>query len=353
MSAVREPLSREEFITAVDRRGTPERPARVPVVLAQWWGTGLRERYGTRLDELSSRYPEDALVAWHTPPGDDVSTTGNPAYRWGYRDYTDAERHSIGRNAVLLPDWSELDRLLADWPDPDEPGTFDAAAALLVPGDRRYRLGGFWRLFHERFWAIRGMENLMYDYADHPEELRVLGDRLLDFHRRILDRYAALGFDGILVSDDLGHQRGPMMSPATFADLYLPLYTAFIGHAHRHGMHVFLHSCGDNTRLMDYLVEAGVDVFHPVQKGCMDMEGTAREYGGRISFLVGMDVQHILPEGTPDEVRAEVRRLKAVFGRPEGGLLIAAGNGILPDTPVENIEAFLSEAAGTGGTTGP
>lgn len=345
MAFVREPLSREEFIVAVERRGSVDRPARVPVIMAQWWGVGTREKYGACLDRLAATYPEDALVAWHIAPGEDLSTTANPAYRWGYRDYTGAVRHSIGRSAVLLPDWGELDRLLADFPDPDEPGVFDAVATRLTPEDNRYRLGGFWRLFHERFWSIRGMENLMYDYADYPGELRELGEHLLAYYQKILDRYAALGFDGILVSDDLGHQRGPMMSPDTFSSLYLPLYEAFVRHAHAVGLHVFLHSCGDNAKLMDFLVAAGIDVFHPVQKGCMDMQDTSSRYGDKLSFLVGMDVQHILPEGTPGEVREEVRRLKAVFARPEGGCLLAAGNGILPDTPIENLEAFLSEAA--------
>ena len=57
------------------------------------------------------------------------------------------------------------------------------------------------------------------------------------------------------------------------------------------GMHVFLHSCGDNTLLMDDLIGAGLDVFHPVQKGCMDMEAPARRFGDRLTFLAGIDVQ--------------------------------------------------------------
>jgi uroporphyrinogen-III decarboxylase len=63
-----------------------------------------------------------------------------------------------------------------------------------------------------------------------------------------------------------------------------------------------------------------------------------------LTFLAGFDVQHTLQEGTPEEVRQEVRFLMDTFNRPEGGMCLAAGNGIVSGTPLENIAAFLDEA---------
>ena len=77
----------------------------------------------------------------------------------------------------------------------------------------------------------------------------------------------------------------------------------------------------------------------------MDFKQTAEAYGDRITFLAGMDVQHTLPEGSPQDVINEVRYMKEVFHTPRGGLLLAAGNGIMPDTPLENIEAMLTAMA--------
>ena len=110
------------------------------------------------------------------------------------------------------------------------------------------------------------------------------------------------------------------------------------------GVHWWLHSCGNNTPLMDDLIEAGVTVFHPVQKHTMEEGAIARRVGGRITFLAGIDVQHTLQEKDPSGVREEVRFLIDTFDRPEGGMCIAAGNGIVSGTPFENIEAFLQEA---------
>ncbi|HPT79365.1 MAG TPA: uroporphyrinogen decarboxylase family protein [Candidatus Atribacteria bacterium] len=339
---LREPLSRREVINAIERKGCD----RVPLVFHKWWGEGLVEKYGERLTKMSERFPDDIFIAWHLEPGFETSPNSNRSYRLGYKDdYSNEERHSIGKAVVLLPDWSDLDKFLDDFPDPNEPGNFDSVVSSLPLAGDRYKLGCWWRLFHERLWAVRGMENLMLDYYDNMEGLKLIGRRILDFYKVIVDRYAELGFDGIFTSDDLGHQTGPMMSPAIFMELYLPLYEEFADHVHSKGMHLFLHSCGDNTKLMEYLISAGVDVFHPVQKGCMDFKQTAEAYGDRITFLAGMDVQHTLPEGSPQDVINEVRYMKEVFHTPRGGLLLAAGNGIMPDTPLENIEAMLTAMA--------
>ncbi|OGJ93695.1 MAG: methylcobamide--CoM methyltransferase [Candidatus Raymondbacteria bacterium RifOxyC12_full_50_8] len=339
---VRTPMTKEQTIKAIEREGCEK----IPLVLHKWWGNGLEEKYGPALQKMAANYPDDICSLWYEAPGSEDSSLANPSYRWGYKkEYASAERHSIGSDAVLLPDWSEWDRFIADFPNPNEPGNFAEVEKNLKNAHGRYLLGGWWRLFHERFWGIRGMENLMIDYFDNMDKLKELGWKLVEFYTVIIDRYAALGFDGIFSSDDLGHQAGPMMDPDCFRELYLPLYKEVIGHAHRKGMHFLLHSCGDNTLLMDMLIEAGLDVFHPIQKGCMDEKATNEKFGAKMSFLAGVDVQHLLPEGSVEEVRKGVRDLIDALWKPEGGLLLAAGNGIMPDTPLENIDAMLREMA--------
>jgi uroporphyrinogen-III decarboxylase len=92
---------------------------------------------------------------------------------------------------------------------------------------------------------------------------------------------------------------------------------------------------------MGDLADAGLNVFHPVQKHTMDEKAIAAEFGERLSFLAGFDVQQTLQVRSPEEVRAEVRFLIDTFDRVDGGLCLAAGNGILPGTPLENVVWFL------------
>ena len=338
---IRQPMGKDEVTAAIERRGC----AHVPVVFHKWWGDGLEERYGAQIQQLNEEFPDDIVICTYNKPGEGVSSNANPDYRWGYKaDYSDSEKHSIDPSAVvLLPDWAQYDQFLANMPDPNEPDSFDGVKALAAQAGGRYKLGHWWNMFHERFWYIRGMENLMLDYYDHMDELKDLGKRLVRFYQTIIDRYAELGFDGILSSDDLGHQTGPMMSPAVFRELYLPLYQEFVDYVHGKGMHFFLHSCGDNTALMDDIIASGIDVFHPIQKGCMDLAATVKRFGDRISFLYGIDVQHLIPLGTADEVRTEIREVMNTMYRPHGGFLIGAGNGIMGDTPIENLRAMLEE----------
>lgn len=334
--------NKKQVKDAIERKSTENV---IPLGLHKFWGVGLPDKYGAALAETADKYPDDVLLAFYNAPGEHLSTNANPSYRWGYKDYSGTETHSIGMSHVLLPDWSELERFMDDFPSAGEPGIFDNVKPMIEQAhkENRYVAGMWWKLFHERFWSIRGMENLMFDYYDDMENLKILGNRLLSFYKEIVDKFSALGVDAIFTSDDLGHQKGPMMSPAVFEELYFPLYKEFISYVHGKNMHVFLHSCGDNTLLMPYLIEAGLDVFHPVQKGCMDFKDTAEKFGGKITFLAGMDVQHKLPDGTPEEVRKEVREMVEIFKQPGGGLLLAAGNGIMPDTPLENIDAMLDE----------
>lgn len=335
---VREPLSREEVINAIERKGGHK----IPLVFHKWWGTGLENKYGDGLNEIASKYPDDIYAVFYNCPGEPVSTTETLSYRWGYKDdYSSITKHSIGEVTELLPNWSELDLFLKDFPSPFEPSAFDDIKSHLKNGENRYKLGCFWKLYHERLWSIRGMENLMMDYYDNMDGLKTICRNLLDFYKVIVDRFAELGFDGIFTSDDLGHQTGLMMSPATFEELYFPFYKEFIEYVHSKGMHVFLHSCGDNTKIMGYLIDAGLDVFHPIQRGCMDEASTSANFGNKISFLAGVDVQHLLPEGSVEEVKEGIKRLIDTLYKEEGGLLLAAGNGILVDTPIENIDAML------------
>ena len=138
------------------------------------------------------------------------------------------------------------------------------------------------------------------------------------------------------------------MNPNTFREFIKPYYTRVGALLKQNGVHWWLHSCGNNSSILDDLIEVGVTIFHPVQKGTMDEAAVAREYGDRLNFLVGFDVQHILPEQDPATVREEVRYLIDTFDQPNGGMCLAAGNGILPGTPLENIHAFLDEALNYG-----
>lgn len=325
------PLPRSEVVKAIERKN----PRRIPLIMAKWWGEGFAELHGEALARFD-RYPEDALLALIVPLRYEKMNLP-----WEIQLTGAADAHCV------LDDWAKLDEFIAHLPDPEHDEQFEQAAELAryAQAHDRYFLFGWWRLFFECPWEIRGMLNLLTDYVKHPAEVHRLYDALCDTYLAYLRRaLREFRFDGFWTSDDLGHQKQLFVSPKMFRAFHKPRYERIGAFLREHGIHWWLHSCGNNFGILGDLAEVGVTVFHPVQKHTMDEKAVAEQFGERLVFLAGLDVQQTLINGTPEEVRAEVRHLIDTFDRSDGGMCLAAGNGILPGTPLDNIEAFLDEA---------
>lgn len=340
MERMIQPLHRDEVIKAVERKN----PSRIPLVNAKWWGEGLEEQYGNKLNELD-RYPEDVVWLFMDNPVD--SEKMDLSWEW--------KRESAHESTVVIDDWNKLDEFIEKLPNPANDPQFEKFRNITekARSEDRYILFGWWCFFFEQPWHLRGMENLMIDHFTHQTEIHKLHHAMCKTYCDYINEVHKLFQpDGFWTSDDLGHQTGSMMSPEIFHELLFPYYTRVANTLKENQMHFWLHSCGNNTPLLPDLIESGLTVFHPVQKGTMDEVAVAKEFGSQLTFLAGIDVQHTLQEKGPEGVRKEVRFLIDTFGRSERGMCIAAGNGIVAGTPFENIEAFLDEAVNYGSAQG-
>ena len=219
-------------------------------------------------------------------------------------------------------------------------------AAEKARAEGKYVLMHHWSLMYERIWNFRGMETLLMDYYDYPDEVHSLNRAVADTEIKLLHRaFEEVKPDGYMISDDLGTQNALMMSPATFREFIKPYYTEIWGLCREHDVDTWLHTCGNVSEIIGDLIECGLNVLHPLQKHTMDWDEVAAKWKGKIAFWVGMDVQNTLINGTPEDVRREVRLMRDSFDSPAGGFLYAAGNGIVGGTPFENIDAYLHECA--------
>jgi len=211
----------------------------------------------------------------------------------------------------------------------------------------RYRTVGLGMLFFERAWALRGMEDILVDFRLHPEFAHELFEALMRMHLELVDRLAELPIDAIRFGDDFGAQQGLIMGTPIWREFLKPRLAQMYGRAHEHGFDVWIHSCGDNSPIIGELIEIGVDVFNPFQPEAQDVYVMKRAWGESITFEGGIGTQELLPRATPEEIRAEVRRLCSEVGRG-GGFIISPTKPIMPDVPTENavacVEAILEQA---------
>lgn len=196
-----------------------------------------------------------------------------------------------------------------------------------------------------------GMENLYCHMGAEKQRLGKFLDRLTEHHianlSRILPKLRG-AIDVLVVGDDLGMQSGPQMSRATYRELFFPRHKRIYEFAKQQsGAHIFLHCCGGVYQLLPDLIEAGVEILNPVQTTArhMEPERLKREFGADLTFWGGgCDTQKVLPLGTPEEVREDVKRRMEIFMKG-GGFVWAPIHNIMADIPPQNIVAALEAAS--------
>jgi uroporphyrinogen decarboxylase len=153
--------------------------------------------------------------------------------------------------------------------------------------------------------------------------------------------------DGFFFGNDFGTQQSLICGPQQFDEFILPWFVRFTEQGRRHGYQVLLHSCGAIHQVIERLINAGVNCLHPIQAlaAQMDAETLAREFRGRIAFMGGIDTQKLLTNGTPEQVKADVLRVKKLLGP---NLIVSPSHeAILPNVPPQNVEALIQAALET------
>ncbi len=183
--------------------------------------------------------------------------------------------------------------------------------------------------------------------AENPDRAHEFLDRIVAMHLKNLEHFLGVVgpfIDIIVFGDDLGMQSGPQISPAMYREFFKPRHKAMWERAKQLApVKVMLHCCGGVRELLPDLIEAGLDAINPVQIACSGMEvGKLKaDFGSEMAFWGGgCDTQRILPQGTPDEVQAHVRRQVGIL-KQGGGFVFQQVHNILADVPPENVVAMF------------
>jgi len=199
----------------------------------------------------------------------------------------------------------------------------------------------------EAAWFLRGMEELLMDMMDESPLAVFLLDQITDFAVARASAFAKAGCDAIFLGDDIGMQQTTMMSPKMYQTWLKPRLKKVIQKAKaiKPDLLVIYHSCGYVTPFINDLIEIGVDVLNPVQPECMDFAEIHAEFGDRLSFHGTLGTQALMPFGSPEEVKQTVWKHLDIAG-DKGGLLVCPTHILEPETPWDNIEAYMDACKG-------
>ena len=196
----------------------------------------------------------------------------------------------------------------------------------------------------------RGMEQLLIDIITKDEVGLAIIQKRVDFWYEYLKRSLDMadgGIDIVHLGEDLGTQRGPIISPAMFDEFFKPIYKKFFDLGHSYGCKTWLHSCGSTRVFIPSLIEIGLDVLDSVQTVAegMDADGLKKDFGNKLTFCGMIDTQTTLPKGTVEECRRIARHRIDVIGK-DGGYIFCPSHDIQIDTPIKNILAVYEEVTG-------
>ncbi len=245
------------------------------------------------------------------------------------------------------------------WPDMNDPSrvaNVKAEARKLAEENQYAILATPWLAFPlERAYAMQRMDRFMRNIGKYPDFTRVLLTKITECCKTLMGHFLReIGddIDMIKIGDDLGMQNSLLMSPKMYRDIVKPIHADYISFIKSHTKaRLFFHTDGDVFPLIPDFIEMGVDILNPIQTSAgkmSNLEELKRQFGKELVFCGAIDTHRILPFGTPDEVRAEVKRIIQVLGQ-EGGYMLSSVHTVLPDVPPENILAMVDAALEFGG----
>lgn len=185
---------------------------------------------------------------------------------------------------------------------------------------------------------VRGLTILM----DQPEVVEAATDYMLRQQNLADETMLHPDSDAVLWGDDFGFKTGPFISPRMFRHFFLEANKARVANTHKHGKKVMKHCCGNNMKLLDMFIEIGYDAYQSIQPTAgMDICEVKQKYGDKIALWGGVAVENLM-DGTPEDIRADVRRAMAC-AKPGGGFILGSSHSIAVGSHYENYMAMLDE----------
>jgi len=236
----------------------------------------------------------------------------NGANTWARLDaYSKGE---VARGAVEDID----DVFTVPLPDMANPGNFDGLFSYAEDG--KFRIGSLPGFPFNIARKMRRLDQFLMDLMLERDKICVLLKRIEDLLADTIVQYAEAGADAVMFPEDWGTQKGMMINPVTWREVFKPGFERLCSVAHEHGIKVFMHSCGKITAIIPDLIEAGIDVLQFDQPQLHGLDKLVA-FHGQITFWCPVDIQTTLQTRDAAQIEADARAMIDQLGGPDGGFI--------------------------------
>ena len=268
--------------------------------------------YPKELSRITADFPDDIVGIGVDKKETSPFLKGNPTEIGEFTDdfgctFVNMHRGVIGevKNPLIADDeWNDADNVHI----PVEWLSFEPDAVNKNIGDHapdKFAAAGFWARPFEQLQFMRGTENLYMDLMDPPPKMLETIKKLHGFYCDLFEKWGKTDIDCFCVMDDWGAQQSLLIHPTLWREIFRPLYKDYFELARIYGKKVFMHSDGYILDILPDLIELGLDAINS-QIFCMGLENL-RQFAGKITFWGEIDRQHLLPNGSEEEIAAAVK----------------------------------------------
>jgi uroporphyrinogen decarboxylase len=296
---------------------------------------------GEKACMLKNSFPERIGAEWVSKDTKGRITRRMPENSY-YFDLCNPLLENIERKDIDEFDWNYLkDEELKSW---------EKKAKYLFENTQYAIIANFGGNLLEYPQELRGWMNFMSDLASGENYVDELLDKLVEIYLQNLKLFLqAVGkyVQLIQFGDDLGSQRGPLISPDLYREKIKPRHEKIFKYVSQNSdAFIFYHSCGSIYKLIPDLIDSGVQALNPVQTNTTDMDPIRlkKEFGDQLTFWGGgSETQTILLNGTQDEIENQVKERMEIF-KPGGGYVFCQIHNIQAGVSPENIVAMFNAA---------
>ena len=230
-------------------------------------------------------------------------------------------------------------------PDPEAEGRFEMVKKVVetLEGKDTVIMGQVHSGWHMAFQIRGGIDKLLLDMYRRKEMAHKFMERVSETCLGMAKQMVEGGVEVLFVTDDYADCRSPFMTMEQFREFELPNMRRLIDYARSKGIPVLKHSDGNIYPILDDMIEAGIKGIHPIEPGTMDLKDVKERYGSKICILGNVDCRYVLPFGSEQDVRKDVRRCIDAAAKG-GGYVLTSSNSIHANCKAENIHTMVEEA---------